>query len=276
MLDFEKIIEYVNESEGNYVAKEAALTEDIAGIRIFGEPLFGVADAEDPLFLDLKKPEAVGPHMRLPKDCLPGARSVLSFFLPFTDKVKSSNDPRGTMWKEEDGQRRWEPSDEWLHGRIEGQAFLLDVCREIVSLLEEEGEQAVIPITQPEFWSEEGPRYTSSWSERHVAFVCGLGTFGLSKGLITEKGMCGRFGSIVTTALLPRTVRPYKDIYEYCIRCGACIRNCPVKAISLEHGKNHEICGNYGRLMKEKYSPRYGCGKCQVGVPCMNRIPGRR
>ena len=26
--------------------------------------------------------------------------------------------------------------------------------------------------------------------------------------------------------------------------------------------------------MKAKYSPRYGCGKCQVGVPCEFRAPG--
>lgn len=31
--------------------------------------------------------------------------------------------------------------------------------------------------------------FGSNWSERHAAYVCGLGTFGLSKGLITDKGM---------------------------------------------------------------------------------------
>ena len=33
--------------------------------------------------------------------------------------------------------------------------------------------------------------WRSTWSERHVAYVCGLGTFGLSGGLITEQGPGG-------------------------------------------------------------------------------------
>ena len=31
--------------------------------------------------------------------------------------------------------------------------------------------------------------YISTWSERHAMYAAGLGTFGLSKGLITKKGM---------------------------------------------------------------------------------------
>ena len=276
MLDFAKIREYVDEDRGNYVAAGTALAQDVAGMRIFDQPLFAVGDAQDPLFQKLQEPQAVGPHMRLPQDWLPGARSVVSFFLPFTEAVKGSNAPRGKSEGRDEEQQRRDPSNGWLHGRIEGQAFLLDVCRKMVSLLEAEGEEAVIPILEPGFWTEETSRFTSSWSERHVAFVCGLGTFGLSKGLITEKGICGRFGSVVTTAELPRTERPYTGIYEYCIQCGACARNCPVGAISLEKGKDHVACGAYCAVMKERYAPRYGCGKCQVSVPCMSRIPGRR
>ena len=108
---------------------------------------------------------------------------------------------------------------------------------------------------EPGFWTEETSRFTSSWSERHVAFVCGLGTFGLSKGLITEKGICGRFGSVVTTAELPRTERPYTGIYEYCIQCRACARNCPVGAISGTVKQVHTIdpdkCVKCGACMEK-------------------------
>ena len=114
--------------------------------------------------------------------------------------------------------------------------------------------------------------FSSNWSERHVAYIAGLGTFGLSRGLITEKGMAGRFGSLVTTAELPVTERPYTDLYEYCSRCGACIRRCPVGAITQE-GKRHEPCSEYLAEMKHRFAPRYGCGKCQVKVPCMAGIP---
>ena len=40
-----------------------------------------------------------------------------------------------------------------------------------------------------------------------------------------------------------------------------------------ERGKNHSICSKFCDKTAEKYKPRYGCGKCQVGVPCESRIP---
>lgn len=39
--------------------------------------------------------------------------------------------------------------------------------------------------------------------------VCGLGIFGLSKGLITSKGIAGRFGSIVTELQIIPNEREY-------------------------------------------------------------------
>jgi len=113
----------------------------------------------------------------------------------------------------------------------------------------------------------------SNWSERHVAFVCGLGTFGLSKGLITKSGIAGRFGSILTELYLPPNNREYENIYEYCSMCGICVKNCPANAISIENGKNHNICSEFLNKTAKKYNPRYGCGKCQIGVPCENKIP---
>ena len=100
-----------------------------------------------------------------------------------------------------------------------------------------------------------------------------MGTFSLSKGLITERGVSGRFGSVVTDAPLPVTKRRYTGLYDYCSMCGACVRNCPAQAISLEHGKSHHLCCSYFDTLREKYAPRFGCGKCQVNVPCERRIP---
>lgn len=79
---------------------------------------------------------------------------------------------------------------------------------------------------------------TSLWSERHAAYVCGLGTFGLSKGLITKKGIAGRFTSLITDLPLLADERAYTDVYEYCTR--------------------------------------YGCGLCQVRVPCEAGIPKKK
>ena len=68
----------------------------------------------------------------------------------------------------------------------------------------------------------------------------------------------------------------YTGIYDYCTRCGACARNCPVGAITLDHGKNNIICNQYVEQTKKDYAPRYGCGKCQVGVPCEMGRPGKK
>ena len=62
---------------------------------------------------------------------------------------------------------------------------------------------------------EDEPVYGSMWSERHVAYVCGLGTFGLSKGIITRRGMAGRFCSLVTELELDADIRPYQGLYDY-------------------------------------------------------------
>ena len=103
--------------------------------------------------------------------------------------------------------------------------------------------------------------------------MCGLGTFGLSKGLITKKGTSSKIGSIVTDLYVKPDIREYENIYEYCLMCGACVKQCPVNAISIENRKNHTLCSEFLNKIKEKHKPRYGCGKCQVNVPFESFIP---
>jgi hypothetical protein len=56
-----------------------------------GTALVAVSDADDPGFRELKT--TVSPTHRLPEDYLPGARSVLSWFIPFDRSVPESNEP---------------------------------------------------------------------------------------------------------------------------------------------------------------------------------------
>lgn len=270
-------IEYYRVNSGeNIVPPEKALRRDLEGMEIYGPAILGVAAAEDPAFLTLKNKEAVGPHFMLPGEWLEGARSAISFFLPYSERIKKANagpDP--------------EPVAEWLHGRIEGQKFIDRLSEALVDFIRREGEEALSPLLDKRFASctlenkafldeKEAPlplSFTSNWSERHVAYVCGLGTFGLSRGLITKKGVAGRFGSVITTlALAPDNVIP-SDLYGNCSMCGRCVALCPVGAITLEKGKDHVACSEYLELMKVRHAPRYGCGKCQVGVPCEGAIP---
>ena len=105
---FEKALkECVEKSPENYVQKDIALRPDLAGLRIYDEPIFGYASAEDPYFSEAKKPGIIGPHFMTPAEWLPGAKTVIAIFLPFTSHVRSAN-CQNMSW----------PADEWLHGRI--------------------------------------------------------------------------------------------------------------------------------------------------------------
>ena len=259
---------------GNAVSAQEALAPELAGMALFEAPLVGVADAADPIFEQYQQEGVVGPWHMLPGDWLPGAKAVVSMFFPFTEAVK-------------EGERRApadETSAEWLHGRIEGQNYLASLFKEMSRRLTEAGVANCVPCVDSRFKVGRGapvPGYTvrtygSTWSERHAAYACGLGTFGLSKGIITEKGMAGRFGSIIVDLPLEADVRPYTGVYDYCIDCGACVERCPAKAIDLETGKDHDKCAGRMDWTEVAYAPRYGCGKCQTAVPCESRNPSRK
>jgi len=264
--DFEQELkEYIRNSPENRVQKEIALRPDLAGMVIFDEPVFGYASADDPIFEEAKKPGVIGAHFMAPTEWLSGAKTVISVFLPFTEQVRLAN--RQNM--------DW-PADEWLHARIEGQALQNKICRFAEDLFKKNNFSALAPMIDSRFTSASPltkdktsqDYYTSNWSERHAAYAAGLGTFGLSKGLISRKGVAGRYISVITNAVFAPDERPYTGIYDYCIQCGACIRNCPASAISAEKGKNHYLCSEFLESTRAKYAPRYGCGKCQIKVPC--------
>jgi len=269
-------VNFMENSKENKIRTETDLSIE-TGTRIYDAPILGFANPQDECFLSLKVPEVIGEHFRLPKEWLPSANTVISFFLPYTKEIKKSNSQ----------ERAW-PSWEWLYGRVEGHQLLVDLEHYLRKELNNAGYQSIVPSLDKDFFSITAPKgdshqkdvsyekqrsYTSNWSERHVAYVCGLGTFGLSKGLITPKGIAGRFGSIVTDLKLDPDQRTYEIFDAYCTKCGACIQRCPVKAITFEKGKDHEKCSHFLNKTAEKFEPRYGCGKCQVSVPCESGMP---
>lgn len=257
------------EEAGNQIPPDLAMDPAVAGMRLYDAPILGFAAADDPLFDALKKPEAVGVHALTPREWMPQAETVISLFFPASPEVRKSNRADGS----------W-PSPGWVHARAEGMDRIDRVNERLCGILASEGYLALSPVRSERFFAreEEAERiYTSNWSERHVAYICGLGTFGLSKGLITRRGVAGRFTSILTNLLLVPDVRSYTGLYDYCSLCGACARNCPAGAISTESGKDHVLCSRFVNTTIERYNPpgtparrnkRYGCGKCQVRVPC--------
>jgi len=266
------------ETEGNVVTEEMGIDPAYAGIRMFDAPLVGFGAADDPLFETYKKPEAVGPWHMSPEEWLPGAKTVISLFFPMSEEVKKAN-----------AAQKEHASAPWLYARIEGQQFIGAFMKAFAQALHASGAGAIVPQADPR-WQQvrygkgvEGfdeymtpVTFGSRWSERHAAYACGLGTFGLSKGIITERGMAGRFGSLVTDLSFEPDVRPYTGLYDYCTMCGACVRRCPAGAIDPVTGKNHPPCAEFLGQSKIDFAPRYGCGLCQTKVPCESRNPSRR
>lgn len=237
------------------------------GMRFFNEPVLSFGAASDPGFLTLQKPGVVGPHHRLPTDWLPGAKTVISVFLPYSDRVLESNvaDPE-------------QPSLEWMFTRVDGQNHLYAVAALAADALRKEGYEAVVPQSDSRYFlrtavkeGEDLPAFTSNWSERHVGFVSGQGTFGLNTCLITKAGCAGRLISIVTDWEAEPDVKDYTGLLDYCAKCGACQRRCPAGAIGENCTKDHRVCSAYVGKVCAAYTPRYGCGKCQSALPCQRR-----
>jgi hypothetical protein len=136
--------------------------------------------------------------------------------------------------------------------------------------------------------SDNGP--SSNWSERHIAYACGQGTFSLSDGLITERGIAHRCGNVVTDLVLPPSPRTAKSPFSNClfylgVNCRSCIERCPAMAIT-EKGHDKIKCAQY--LRSAGYSPEMvgfvydnarsiaGCGLCQTKVPCEFQNPAKK
>ncbi len=267
------MLEQFRACDGNVIEGKAAL-EGCDGLIMFDEPVFGISAVDDDIYKTFKKPEVIGDNFMLPEEWLPEAKSIISFFLPFTERVRSSNrrDPENT-------------SPEWLHARIEGQAFMNAYTEKLKAYFAGRGVRSCVPATDSRFAvrsavlppeNHKAMHIASNWSERHIAYASGLGTFCLTRGLISERGVAGRYGSIIVSEEITPDKRPYTGVYDYCIMCGACVKRCPAGAISLEYGKNQLKCKQWMDMTEKKYAPRYGCGKCQVGVPCESRIPKTR
>jgi len=250
------------------------------GERFFDEPLVGFASAADPLFTEYKR--IIGPFHRTPASFLatePDAQAMLQgtvicWILPVTRATRKTN-RRERMW----------PSREWAHTRNYGEIFNNLLRLHVAAFLFGHGHRAIAPVLSPGWMRiEDTPvGIASTWSERHAAYAAGLGTFSLNDGLITERGIAHRCGSVITDLVLPPTKRSGTDHRGNCLyyregSCGICIDRCPAGAISLE-GHDKPKCRDYvhgeiPRAVGERFQvSELGCGLCQTMVPCEGSIP---
>ena len=255
---------------------------------IFDEPLVGFADGDDPLFSDFKR--IIGPWHLTPREVL--EKTLESFSSSMAHEIEHISVvcwalPISAGTIESNAVQKEEPSERWAHTRDYGEQFNESLRIAVEALLADQGCVAVAPMLSP-LWSrhrDEATGLSSNWSERHALYVAGMGTFGLSDGLITPRGMAMRCGSVVVDLKLPPTPREYHAHTDYCPfftdgSCRACIDRCPAGAITAKgHDKNK--CRTYMREGLQGLPERYGteaigyagCGLCQTGVPCEWRIP---
>lgn len=226
------------------------------------KPLTAVADARDPLFARLKK--IVSPSHALPQEIIPGARSVLVFILPFQPDLGKSN---------EYGRYA---SREWVVAYEETNRMIGEINRALHRHLTPQNIQtSLLPATH----NFDRKKLVSDWSHRHVAYIAGLGKFGRNNMLITDKGCCGRIGSIILDLELEPTPIPEGEncLYKYNGSCQKCVEHCVNDALreeGFDRFKCHEMC-----IQNDLRHPDLGktevCGKCVVAVPCSHRNPVR-
>jgi epoxyqueuosine reductase len=247
----------------------------------WGEPITGFSNGADPLYTFYKKD--IGDFYLSPLEFLANKYqnenfeaekiTVISWILPQTEATK--RDQRVETYF---------PSERWARSRIFGEEFNNKLRKHMVDFLNDNGVEAAAPLLSP-LWEEKKSvkyGYASTWSERHAAYAAGLGTFGLSDGLITPVGMAMRTGSVVANLYIEPTNRPYDDPHAYCLfytkgTCRQCIKRCPINAIT-EDGHNKVLCSKYvektRKFIQRHYGFKgYGCGFCQTDVPCESGIP---
>jgi len=259
---------------------------------IVDDPVVAFADGDDPIFRDLKA--IIGEFHLTPREIMEkyiagkrwrfGATSrvdkigVVSWALPIAreTRVGERSSPFGG-------------SIRYNHTRWIGIKLYESVEQYVASILEVLGCNAVAP-TQSKFFEINqmpGGWMAANWSERHVAYASGLGTFGLNGLMITSRGCAVYLGSVVCDRALTPTPRHsshvancpfYKDG-----SCGRCIERCTASAISSE-GRSNIACLSNLRdeqgnkivslgLDKGLFGPAPACGRCSTGLPCEDRIP---
>jgi len=294
MEEFREEIEYLFKfSESN------RLPESFEHVRIFDLPLIGIAPGEDGLYSRFKVvvgPEHLAPIELWQKNNMPKTAHdgesllVVSIIFPFTERIRSESLHAVKI-----------PADFYCFARNFAIGFMAEVVRTGIRFLEEHGYHGIGGMYNPVYQmiaSQDPPRLYSNWSERHMAFAAGLGTFSLHDGFISEKGCNIRIASILTDAPFEATPRKTEDPYGNCLYytrgiCRECEKRCPGEAID-QKGHNILKClktvkeieahvnERFGPVFKpdhkrmngvDSISYPVGCAFCQFGTPCMDKNP---
>jgi epoxyqueuosine reductase len=275
------------------------LPEAYGGGRIFDAPVIGVARGDDPIFEKFK--QVVGPEHMTPLEMWLAAGPadddnradrlrLVSIIFPYVHRIRRASQTAREF-----------PAEIYCIGRNFANAFMIAVLQQTVAYFQQKGFGALAAMLSPAFEiivKQDPIRIYSKWSERHIAFAAGLGTFSLHEGLITDVGCNIRVASVITDAPLEATTRRSDAPYANCLfyagkKCKKCAERCPADAIT-EKGHDKLKCYLYGRRIETEMNDRLGpilkphrrvidgreqtsypvgCAFCQFDVPCMDRNP---
>lgn len=259
--------QYITEIIQSFVSEYENKTEITSK---WGKPMVGFADAKHPGVADLKK--LVSDQHVMPEQIVKNATIIIAYFVPFTKELAITNKAPGYL-----------ASPEWAKIYEETNTMFGKLNRYLIVRIKELGFDADI---SPEASTFNQETLISNWSQRHLARLAGLGTFGINNMLITKNGCCGRYSTVVTNIdVTPDT--PIDE--EYCLYkskgiCGICVKHCPSGALTFDgfdREKCFEICKKNAEVYKDfgsSYLTGNGldansigsevCGKCVVNLPC--------
>jgi len=228
------------------------------------QPIIGYADVQDELFLKLK--EVISPSHYTPTELLDTARTVVTYFLPFDERIPRSN-PHG-----------YYASREWEVAYVETNQLIRTINQHLAQALEAKGYKSVVLPPTHNFDEE---KLISDWSHKHIAYISGLGKFGLHHMLITSEGSSGRLGSLITEAPIEPTPRSSAEegcLYNHNKTCLVCVKRCPSGALT-ENGFDRHKC--YALLLENAEKNKDlgladACGKCISMVPCSFTDPVKK
>ncbi|MBE6012849.1 MAG: epoxyqueuosine reductase [Lachnospiraceae bacterium] len=220
---------------------------------LYRSPLVSFSSADDKRYKELKN--IIGEWHLTPKELLPEAESIISYFVPFTKDVAS--EPK----KIREGSPLWGEAYQEInkHFNIINDA----VSNYLIGL----GYQAkAIKPTH----TYDPKDLKSLWSHRSAASIAGLGNFAANRLLITEKGSAGRFCTVITSAPLKadNKLTENKCLYVKNKSCGLCFKICPVKALAGDGSFDKFACQkelNKNEEGLKKSAPLKSadiCGKC--------------
>lgn len=277
-----KINSIINEVFGSLESNNFAVL-DMPNESMFEEPLIGIAAGDDTYFDFLK--DHIGKFHLSPVEAFNKKHSDLSDAAKL--RVISLVFPQTEATIDQQNKQIYFPCDNWYITRGEWENFMAEFCSKLEKKLETLGIRTVSIdlLDDISAMHSENLGMASNWSHRHAAFAAGMGTFGLSDGFISEKGMAVRLTSIIVEADLDITPRGDRGPYDWCLYyrsgiCGACIRRCPVRAIT-EKGHDKIACSKYKdtkcaenwpeNIDHSNYSTP--CGLCQTKIPCAVKRP---